>query len=57
MVHSSDHMPFPEDEGILAVPGKLTNVAMKRVSVLWQKKSITMSRLSFTTIIEVPLPM
>ena len=32
VVHNSDQMPFPEDEGILALPGRLTNVAMRRVS-------------------------
>ena len=31
VVHSPDNMPFPNDEGILAVPGKLTSVGIKRV--------------------------
>ena len=32
VVHNSDVMPFPEDEGILALPGRMTNVAFRRVS-------------------------
>ena len=31
VVHDSDDMPFPEDEGILALPGKLTSVGIKKV--------------------------
>ena len=33
VVHHSDKMPFPEDEGVLALPGRMTNIAVKMVSL------------------------
>ena len=33
VLHAQDKMPFPEDEGILARPGLLTSVGLKRVRV------------------------
>ena len=34
VVHSQNHMPFPEDEGFLAKPGILTSAALKMVKDL-----------------------
>ena len=31
VVHDPDDMPFPEDEGILALPGRLTYVGIRKV--------------------------
>lgn len=31
VVHDPDRMPFPEDEGILAVPGTEVDVSIKQV--------------------------
>ena len=33
VVHSQERMPFPEDEGISVIPGQLTYVGMRLVSV------------------------
>ena len=31
VVHPQDRMPFPEDEGVLAKPGLLTSIGVKKV--------------------------
>ena len=33
MVHPQYHMPFPEDEGFVARPGKLTSTAIRKVGI------------------------
>ena len=38
VVHSANSIAFPEDEGVMAVPGKLTNIAVRRVSVYKKMK-------------------
>ena len=32
VIHSQKHMPFPEDFGILAKPGHITSIGMKKVN-------------------------
>ena len=34
IVHPPHHMPFPEDEGFLAKPGRLTSVGVTKVGGL-----------------------
>ena len=31
VVHGQNHMPFPEDEGFVAKPGKLTSAGIRKV--------------------------
>ena len=33
VLHSQRRMPFPEDEGSLAMPGKLTSIGVKKVKL------------------------
>ena len=33
VVHDQTRMPFPEDEGILAVPGHVTSVGIRKVCI------------------------
>ena len=33
VVHPKERMPFPEDEGMLAKPGRLTAVEIKKVVI------------------------
>ena len=34
VLHPQDRMPFPEDEGILAKPGLLTSVGVRKVDII-----------------------
>ena len=34
VVHDQTRMPFPEDEGILAVPGHVTSVGIRKVCII-----------------------
>ena len=40
VVHPQNRMPFPEDEGFVAKPGKLTSVGIKKV-LSWINSSET----------------
>ena len=33
VVHSQDRMPFPEDEGVSVMPGQITYIGMRLVSL------------------------
>ena len=34
VVHPQDKMPFPEDEGVLGVPGQMTAIGVRQVIAL-----------------------
>ena len=38
VIHAQKHMPFPEDEGFVAKPGKLTSVGVRKVRIIWAIK-------------------
>ena len=33
VLHPQDRMPFPEDEGVMAKPGQLTSIGVRKVGI------------------------
>ena len=40
VVHNQGKMPFPEDEGVFAKPGRLTSIGVNKVKAILEQKSL-----------------
>ena len=47
VVHSQNRMPFPEDEGFVAKPGKLTSVGLRKVGTGFSSQTVDSDSVCF----------